>query len=231
MIAYGSGDRTTSARTRAIAVLALIAALVVIAMLGGRSPVGPASAQASQLDPPPYGFCDPAEPTQPFLAFDDPDSYVPVFNGGFEDGLTGWTIEGKGDATVVPSINPDGTSGNALELGKGTKLLSPPICFDETRPHSRMFVRKMDEKSSIRVKIQYARYPKGNPAHVKLDDFGRDDPVLSTWGASPRLDALGGLKKLVMPDSNGQRWYQYEISAKGGTWQIDDLFVDPRIRG
>jgi hypothetical protein len=231
MTAHERGNMTTGAGMRVIAMLTLMAALAAVAMLGGRSPLGPASAQASQLPPPAYAYCDPKDASQPFLVFGDLESYVPVFNGGFEDGLTGWTVEGKGDATIVPSINPDGTLGNALELGQGTKVLSPPICFDETRPHSRMFVRKTEEKSSMSVDIHYARYPRGKPGRMKLDDFGRDDPVLPTWGPSPRLLALGGLKKLVMPDSNGQRWYQYEVSVKGGTWQIDDLFVDPRIRG
>jgi hypothetical protein len=263
---------------RGIVFLVLAATLIAGALLASRpdgGPLGSVAAARASSTVPAYNDCDAGEVVHPFASWGDDRDYMAIPNGSFEEGLTGWSVTGSGDATIVPVLNPDGSVGQALQIGKGTKVISPPICFDETRPHSRMYTRKVvpapsierslaskgsddgksddgksddgksddgkpgdgkpgdgSDNSSLRVNVKYLRDSKGKPAHIKAGTFGRDQLPGLVWQPSPFLGTgLTGLKKSMMADENGHRWYRLEIKVQGnGAWQIDDLFVDPRAR-
>ena len=59
----------------------------------------------------------------------------------------------------------------------GTKVLSPAICFDETRPHARMFTRILaaedvkDTEGIVQVQVAYDRV-KGGVKRIKVGEFG-----------------------------------------------------------
>jgi hypothetical protein len=179
--------------------------------------------------PPAYTDCAEAKVSQPFLAWGDVAEYVEVANGSFDLGMAGWTLQGKSTAArVAPTFR-----GLVLEAGKNTKIVSPPICFDETRPHARMLTRLVGDeaKGAVAVQLRYRKLHGVGLERIDLGHFDQDDSS-RLWTASPRMGTpLGVIRKIVKPDENGNRWFQYRFRVKGkATWQFDDLFVDPRRR-
>ena len=180
--------------------------------------------------PPSYTDCLGSKISQPFLPWGDIDEYVEVANGGFNLGLAGWTLRGNTNAAqVVPTWR-----GLVLQAGKGVKVVSPPICFDETRPHARMLTRLVGdeaEKGKVEVEVHYRKLVGTGIEQLDVGSFGQED-ASRTWAPTPRMGTpLGVIRKIVRPDANGHRWFRYEFRIKGqALWQFDDLFVDPRRR-
>ena len=206
---------------------AVIAAMLPALAVGSEEslplPVGPDAL------PPAYTDCAGSKTSQPFLAWGDVDEYVEVANGSFDLGFAGWTLQGgTAAARVVPTFR-----GMVLEAGKNTKITSPRICFDETRPHARMLTRLIgdEDKGAVQVQLRYRKLHGVGLERIDLGGFNHDDSS-RIWTASPRMGTpLGVIRKIVEPDENGNRWFQYRFRVKGkATWQFDDLFVDPRRR-
>ena len=215
-------NRDANPLRRRLAGPALICALATGAALSGQ-----ASASPNDL-PPAYTDCEPAKTAQPFAPWGDFNEYAEVVNGGFEDGLTGWETKGKEPAVVETD------RGAVLQVSGGTKVLSPSICFDETRPHARMFTRILEGErmtGKVEVEVHYDRV-KGGVKKIDVGSFDQDASSTTEWTPSPELKtALSGVRKHVEPDENGNRWFQFEFKVKGkAAWQFDDLFVDPRRR-
>lgn len=181
--------------------------------------------------PPRYTDCEGSKVSQPFLLWGDIAEYVEVANGSFDLGFAGWELKGKTDAArLVPTYR-----GVVLQAGEGVKVLSPPICFDETRPHARMLTRIVggdDEQGKVEVEVHYRKLTGNGIKQIDVGEFNQDQSSTLAWTASPRMGtALGAVRKIVRPDANGHRWFQYEFKIKGkALWQFDDLFVDPRRR-
>ena len=119
-------------------------------------------------------------------------------------------------------------------MSGGAKVLSPSICFDETRPHARMFARVIEGEyttGEVEVEVRYDRV-KGGTKKIDVGSFTESDSATTIWTPTPELNtALGGVRKHVQPDANGNRWFQFQFQVKGkAVWQFDDLFVDPRRR-
>ena len=244
-------------------IAALIAAVMLISLGGGVSGVKPASAAkpdggaAKKPDGPTqepgggpsqepasdlvYTDCGEAKILRPFADWGDRADYVEVDNGSFDYGLEGWTLKSKADrAAVVTTDTVGGDDGAALQLQKNGRLVSPSICFDETRPHAKMFARLIKNQKGklkdgkVAVKVRYATLPKGKVRTVKIGTIRRKrgERGAKRWSPTPEIGTgLGGARKRTMPDENGRRWFQFEFRNKGdGSWQIDDLYVDPRRR-
>ena len=244
-------------------IAALIAAVMLISLGGGVSGVTRASATkpdsgaAKQSDGPNkepgsgpsqepagdlvYSDCGEAKILRPFADWGDRADYVAVDNGSFDYGLEGWTVKSKFDWAAVVTANTVGSEpGAVLRLQKAARLISPPICFDETRPHAKMFARLVKNQKGklkdgkVKVKVRYATLPKGKIRTIKIGTIRRKrgEPGVKRWSPTPEIGTgLGGARKRTMPDENGRRWFQFEFKNKGdGSWQLDDLYVDPRRR-
>ncbi len=172
------------------------------------------------------------EASQPFAPWGDTSDYVEVPNGSFDQGLTGWTVLSKPEVVqVVQTPDVNGETGPSLQVGKGARVLSPPMCFDETRPHAKLFARPIDGKAnekSLKVKVVYPEYPKGNLKDEDVVDLAT--PQNTAWGPTAELSTALERKK-ILPDEFGNRIFQLELESHGrGSWQIDDLYLDPRAR-
>lgn len=210
--------------------LAASLAVAAVSVLGA-SQLAAASVTPSEDLPPAYTDCDAEKATQPFAAYGDLNQYAEVVNGSFDDALTGWKATGK-SAEVVET-----ESGPALEVLGGTKVLSPAICFDETRPHARMFTRILEAEDAkdmeglVQVQVAYDRV-KGGVKRIKVGEFDQSASSTSGFTPSPEMEtALTDVRKHVEPDADGNRWFRFQFKVKGhATWQFDDLFIDPRRR-
>lgn len=168
-----------------------------------------------------------------FSPWDDLASYALVDNGDFENGLTGWTVTGSAKLVVDNPHKIAEQTGDlaALELAPGSSAVSPPICVGAGYPSSRMFghtVKNTPETgSSLQVEVLYTDATRGGQASKKLgstpDELG--------WDATRKMSLAQGQLN-IKPDSSGNTYVRYRFTPLyKATWRIDDLYVDPRLKG
>jgi hypothetical protein len=169
------------------------------------------------------------EPTleQPFSDVGDNRDYVLAPGGAFEDPTApGWSL--SGGAAVVDATDPLalGSSGdsNALSLPPGSSAVSPAMCVDLHYPTMRFVGAQLTDKNSgLHVEVLYPSSKKqewDKAGTVKATD---DDG----WHATKDVD--------IRPEYGGKtagwRLVALQFTAEDrGTWLIDDVFVDPRMK-
>lgn len=161
--------------------------------------------------------------SHPFSPWGDSDSYCAYPNLGFESGATGWTL--KGNASVVAANEPWHVSGagtHALQLGPGAGALSSPLPVNLLDPYMRFFAHSSSASGSLQVQVVF-RGLTGNL--TGLLNFGSLSPSgYSTWQPTQRV-----LSSLALPLLTSTAQVQLTSNAKSGSWQVDDVYLDPRI--
>ena len=168
----------------------------------------------------------PAQPAQPsFSRWGDSASYFLVPGGSFEGTLAqaGWTLAG---ATLTPGNEPFHINGasdsQSLTIGAGGSATSPVFCVDSTMPSLRFFVRETAPGSDL--KVQGVVQTRRGPFSVTVGDL--PDGAVSSWtpvqinvetGRMPRGISIPAALRFLVPGS--------------GSWQIDDVYVDPYRAG
>ncbi|MDA0162887.1 hypothetical protein OM076_21620 [Solirubrobacter ginsenosidimutans] len=168
--------------------------------------------------------CDDPVLSQPFKAWLDNSSYKPVQNGNFEAGDAGWTL--TGGAKVVDGNASQHVGGAAdsrsLLLPAGSSATSAPVCVGLNEPTLRYFARKNSGLLStllVQVQVQlelgvWVTLPVGV-------DLG------GAWHPSLPSLVVANLLPLLPPDMTAVRFKFSPLL--GGAWQIDDVYVDPRV--
>jgi hypothetical protein len=211
----------TSPHIRRGAALGLTLALSASAA-SAETPAHPAHpAQPTKADPCGYS------PTKVFAAWHDNKAYVLTANGGLEDGDTGWTL--AGGAAVVEGNESSALGGAAdhqsLSLPAGSSATTPANCVAQHDGIFRAFART-DGGTHARLKVEV----------VYLDGKGKKrSRVAGTlragqdWQPTKKLAiALGRAK------GHGRMTLAhvaFRFTPVGeGTWQLDDVYLDPRAR-
>lgn len=207
--------RRRSAAARAGAGL-LIATLATIATLC----LSATSAQAALLS---TGACNEAALTQPFAQWGDTNSYELVSQGDFEGSLSQWTL--SGGAYRAPTSEPYGVTGTvgsySLGLPAGASARSPYTCVNASYPTFRFFARNDGLLATVAVEVLY-KTPLG-PIALPLGAValsGAWQPTLPMLTGS----VAGGLL------SGGTAQVALRFTALTGSSEIDDVFIDPRMR-
>jgi hypothetical protein len=194
-----------------ISMLAVIAGLTLGA---GVAPAAPAGAS-----------CPTYELGQPFLPWLDPLSYALVPNGGFENGTTSWVL--TGGAKVVSGNERfavrSTTDRYSLSLPPGSSATSSPMCVRTLDAVMRYFASG-PLLSTLRVDVVF----------TDVTGSSRTLPIgltLGTGGWAPSLPTPILANLLVLPLlTDGTTWVAFRFSPTGllgGTWKIDDVYVDP----
>lgn len=193
-----------------------------------------ASAQDAQHAQPPAHPDHPAKadpcgytPTKAFAAWHDNKSYVLTQNGGLEDGDTGWTL--AGGAAAVEGNESFALGGAAdhqsLSLPAGSSATTPANCVSQHDGIFRAFART-DGGSHARLKVEV----------VYLDGKGKKRSRVAgklragqDWQPTKKLSvALGRAKgkgKMALAH------VAFRFTPIGaGSWQLDDVYLDPRAR-
>lgn len=161
--------------------------------------------------------------THPFSPWGDSDAYCAYPNLGFESGSTGWTL--KGNASVVAANEPWHVSGagtHALQLAPGASALSSPLPVNLLDPYMRFFAHSSSANGSLQVQVIF-RGLTGNL--TGLLNFGTLSPNgYSSWQPTQRV-----LSTLALPLLTSTAQVQFTSLAKSGSWQLDDVYLDPRI--
>ena len=161
--------------------------------------------------------------------FKDDDFYSPAPGGTFNDGASGWQLDGgAGVVAGDGALQLFGTGGGALDLPNGASATSPTFCVDERYPHFRFSFAQSsaNEDSDLRVEVLYPGLAKDNVRKAKdlKAKHGK------SWGLTDKikLEPLHGLKR------GGWRLVAIRISAKSGkpgtSARVDDVLIDPRAR-
>jgi hypothetical protein len=211
----GNETHMTGFRTR----LGRFAALA--AVMAGALAALPATASAVVVERAPS--CEPQPTTKPFAQWGDKRDYVLAPGGSFEDGAPGWQLYG---ASVVPgneSFQVGGRShSKALQLNGGGTATSPQICVGLEHPTIRLFTRNnrlLLSALSVEVIVHTSV---GLKVPVPVGVVLPHNP----WKPSPSYLIVANLLPLL-PKNYTPVAFRFRAIG-GGTWWIDDFYVDPR---
>jgi hypothetical protein len=201
--------RPRGLRTGLTALLSAVAVFVV-----------PAAAQAA---------CQATPTTKPFKIFNDSNDYSLVPNGGFESGAGGWSLPGARVTTGNESwsVRAAGDSKSLAIDATGTAV-SPTVCIDIKRPTYRFFARRTSGSwgvLNLRVRWQDSSGHTNETTIAALDSsFG------TAWRVSPVYN-IASLLGLWNADQDASVQLVFDPENSGGSWAIDDVYVDPYGRG
>jgi hypothetical protein len=201
-----SSHRLSPVRRR---VLAGVAATAVLA------PAGAADAATAP--------CAGESLSQVFADWGDPSWYFLAPNGSFEDGSTAWSL--TGGARVVRSTDPFGLGGaedrRSLALPTGASATSAPFCIRRDSRTVR-WVQRGSRGATLAVEVVHTSTRASSPGRTLDVVRGNGD-----WGPSaPVKIPLHG----TGASGDGYTVVALKLTALTGTWSIDDLNVDPRMR-
>ncbi len=178
------------------------------------------AAQAALLS---GGACNGSALTQPFAKWGDSSLYELVPQGSFEGSPSQWTLTAGAHRT--PESEPYGVTGTvggwSLALPAGASAQSPYTCVNASYPTFRFFARNGGVLSTVLAQVVY-KTPLG-PVALPLGAVA----LSGSWQPSlPMLtgSVAGGLL------SGGTAQVALRFTALTGTSQIDDVYIDPRMR-
>jgi hypothetical protein len=168
--------------------------------------------------------CDATQTSHPFLPWLDIASYTAAPDGGFEAGAKGWNLNG---ATVVGGNEPYDVGGAddaaALRVPAGGSATSPTFCVGLEHPTARFFAKRVGGSllSTLRVDVQFE------------DGFGKTHflPIglaaLNNGSWQPTLPMLMVANLLpLLPGEHTPVALRF-VPQGGGSWLVDDVYVDP----
>lgn len=205
---HGHGSR------RGLALRGLIAGVALAA-------IPTAAAQADVIS---TGACDDATLSQPFAQWGDSSSYKLVPGGDFEHGTGGWTLTGS--AHTVAGSEPFGVTGSvgstSVSLPAGSSVQSPYTCVNAAYPTFRFLARQSGLLSSTLVQVVYIVPGVGQVAI----------PVGASALSGSWRPSLPMLTASAVPGvlSDGTAKVALRFTQLTGSAQIDDVFVDPRMK-
>ena len=198
--------------------LAAVAAMVATMAFASTASAGILTAPARD--------CGDESLSQPFARFGDSHQYKIVPGGSFEGALTDWTL--SGGAKVVTPNEPwhvgGSTHAKSLVLPAGSTAVTAPSCVGLGEPTLRFFAKKNSGLLSTLLVTVYVKTSLGLvvplPMGVVLGN--------SQWKATPQMLIVANLLPLLPGDRTP---VAFQFTPLLGSWQIDDVYVDPmRVR-
>jgi len=179
-----------------------------------------ASAQAALIQ---TDACDNAPLTQPFAAWGDTNPYKAVPGGSFEGSLTGWTL--SGGARVVAGNEAFAVAGgtHSLYLPAGASATTPLTCVDAAYPTARFFAKNDGLLANVLVQLLY-RDPVLGLVPIPVGTAA----LSSSWHPTLPMLTLSAVPGLL---NGGSAQVAIRFTALLGASQIDDIYIDPRMKG
>jgi hypothetical protein len=161
--------------------------------------------------------------TYPFKPWGDNDAYCAFPNLGFESGKTSWTLSGNSSvATANEPWHVSGPGTHALQLGPGATALSSPLPVNLLDPWVRMFAHSGGANGGLRVQVVFHGLL-GNLTGIL--NVGTLSPgSYSSWQPTQHV-----LSALALPALKTSVQVQVTSQATSGTWQVDDVYLDPCV--
>jgi hypothetical protein len=154
----------------------------------------------------------------PFAQFGDAYPYFGFGNNGFESGSTGWAL--SGGAAVKSGNEPwyvNGFGSHSLSLPQGASATSPAFCINVFDPVARAFA-KGTAGGDLNVQVIFRGLTGNLTGIFNVTDQGGT----GAWGPTDPLSS-----RLALPI--GTTSAQIRFTSASGSWQLDDVFVDPSV--
>jgi hypothetical protein len=194
--------------------LAAVAATVAAMAFASTASAGILTASATD--------CGDESLSQPFARFGDSHNYKIVPGGSFEGALTNWTL--AGGAKVVSGNEPWKVGGSShaksVVLPAGSTAITAPTCVGLAEPTLRFFAKKNSGLLSTLAVSVYVKTSLGLVVPVPVG------VVLGNgqWHATPQMLIVANLLPLLPGDRTP---VAFQFTPLLGSWQIDDVYVDP----
>lgn len=175
------------------------------------------------------GSCSGESYGQTFAQFGDANLYTLVPGGDFETGGLPWTNTGGAAVTDGnESFNVGGAGdSSSLALPAGSSTTGPAVCANIYKPTLRFFARNTGSSASrLNVDVYYpGLLGSVRTARVGTIAAGPD------WGptAEKQLTVTNLLATLSL--SRTVIAFRFTPADSAGDWAIDDVYVDPKMRG
>jgi hypothetical protein len=182
----------------------------------------PATASAGSLEDN-APSCDTQILGQPFLPWADVASYTLNPGGSFENGPAGWSLDG---ASVASGNEPfyvgDANDRRSLSLPGGSSAVSAPICVGIEHPDIRFFANASNPAARLTVEVLFES-PTGDLLSAPIGTVSGN----TGWAPTAPFPIVANLLPLL-PGSHTAVAFRFR--ASGGSFRIDDLYVDPYQR-
>ncbi len=170
---------------------------------------------------------DAQEAKRVFLPLLDVAQYQFAPDGGFEAGGEGWNLAGGAAVTSGNSthhVHSDADT-QSLSLPAGSSALSPRICVGIEHPTLRFFSKKVSGLNLLSTMTVSVRAVTTLGLVVELP-IGVVTPT-GNWQPTLPMTVVANLLPLLPGDHTP---VQFRFTAVSGSWQIDDIYVDPTRR-
>lgn len=173
-----------------------------------------------------FASCPPPSVTTPFSQWSDTNSYFLVPGGSFEGtpDQVGWSLSG---ASLTPGNEPflvtNSLDGQSLTINGGGSATSPYFCVDRTMQSLRFFAQQAAAGSDLQV--QALVQTGGGVNTVPVADLS--DGSMSSWAPTQPIYGSG----TVPGGSSVMVALRFLAPLSAGSWQIDDVYVDPYRSG
>jgi hypothetical protein len=176
----------------------------------------------------PPGDCGWTPATQPLLPLGDSDYYFLLSGSSFEGDTTGWSFDGgAGVVSGNESFYANGASDSqSLALPTGAAATTPDVCVTVQSPTLRLFVLNTGAKDAkLTVSLNFTDKD-GKARTQKLKDIGTDK-TNGSWTLTDPLKFLGPINSILDHDGKANVSFTFAPKDNKGSWQIDELYVDP----
>ena len=167
--------------------------------------------------------CAPQPTTKAFAQWGDGRDYMLAPGGSFEGGAAGWQLRGAYVVNGNESFYVGGRShSKSLKIDGGGTATSPEICVGLEHPTIRLFTRNnrlLLSALSVEVIVQTSV---GLKVPVPIGVVLPHNP----WKPTPSYLVVANLLPLL-PNNYTPVAFRFRAIG-GGSWWIDDFYVDPR---
>ena len=182
-----------------------------------------AASASAALVPDDGAWCNDGSSSQVFLPWADPASYKLAPGGDFEKKNSHWTlVAASRDNSQNEPFHVGGASDrSSLSIANGGLALSPAMCVGLGEPTARMFFKQTGglPGATLQVDVLFDDAA-GNTRAQTIGLLG----VAQQWRLSPQLLTMANLLPTIGAASTA---IAFRFTAIGGSFQVDDLYVDP----
>ena len=182
-----------------------------------------AGSATASLVPGDDAWCDSSAGSQVFLPWADPATYTLAPGGSFETNKSRWTlVAASRETTDNEPFNVSGANDySSLSIANGGLALSPAMCVGIGEPTARVFFKQTGGLpwAALRIDVLFDD-ASGTTQAQTIGVVG----VAQQWRLSPQLLTTAHLLPTL---GAGITAVAFRFTAIGGSFQIDDLYVDP----
>jgi hypothetical protein len=156
----------------------------------------------------------------PFAQFGDDNTYFAFGNNGFESGTAGWSVSGASVVSGNEPWNVNGAGSSSLSIGPGGTAYGPRVCAALLAPAWRMFAKSNGANGALRAQIVFYGLLGNVTGILNFTSFGSS--AYGSWEPSSIVPSI-----LALPLATYSAQLRLTNMSSSGTWQVDDVFVDP----